>query len=112
MPDGSVVGNQSRRGPILAVLIILLVFVLAGLYLWGAHLSEEAATTVPDTVVPAPNNEPETQRAVADQQILTTVGTSDELSAIEADLAGTNLDTLESEYAQVEQELERALTTP
>ncbi len=55
--------HHSHLGPILAVLIIMLVFIFGGLYLWGGMLSNTPNT--PDEV-PLVNDEPETPRAVAD----------------------------------------------
>lgn len=96
--------KKVHTGPILAVIIILLLIVLMGLYLWGGTLSKDVPL-FPPTV----NNEPETPRAIADLQILQTVSSSDELSALEADIMSTNLDGLDTEMSLVEAELEAAL---
>ncbi len=100
--------HHSHLGPILGVLLILLVIVAAGLYLWGATLFEEGATT--EQQIPMiPNNEPETPRAEADQQILETLSPSNEIDAIEADVLSTNLDSIDADLNTVEQELNNAL---
>lgn len=96
--------HHSHLGPILGVLIIMLVLILGGLYLWGGMLSKEAATDQ-DPIV---NNEPETPRAEADMEIMGTVSSSDELSAIEADVESTNLDSLDSDLTAAEAELDAA----
>jgi len=106
MPDGPGEPQPSHVGPILGVLIVVLVLILAGLYLWGATLSEKQEQTVPRQIE---NNEPETVRAEADAQILDTVSTSDELGSIEADLESTSIDGLDAELDEIDRELDSAL---
>jgi hypothetical protein len=89
------------KGVVIGVLIAALVLIFGAFYLWGSMLGDETAEA---PVIP-PNREPETPRADADVQILNTVSSSDELSAIEADLESTNLETLDAELSQIESEL-------
>lgn len=91
-------------GPILGGLLVLLVLIFGGLYLWGGELARnnEQAVALPKT----PNNEPETPRATADAKILDTVSSSDELASIEADLESTNLDSLDNELDQAGREID------
>lgn len=96
--------NESHLGPILAVLLIVLVLILGGLYLWGAQLSKDMGTTPQSTRV---NNEPETTRAEADTAIFSTVSTSNTIGAIEADLMSTNLDELDTEINAIEAEVNK-----
>ncbi len=98
--------HHSHLGPILGILILILVLILAGLYLWGGVLSKEKLEMEQRQII---NNEPETPRAEADVQILNTTSPSDELDMIDADLDGTNLDSLESELNTIDAELEAAL---
>lgn len=96
--------HHAHVGPILGILVIILIIILGGLYLWGSMLSEsENEARVERTI---PNNEPETPRANADEQIFDTMSSSDELDAIRADLESTNLDTLDTEMSQIEIEME------
>lgn len=98
--------HHSQTGVVLGILIVLLVIILGGLYLWGASLSKESALpTVPEII----NDEPETPRADADVQMLKTVSPSDELDAIEADLESTNLDILGTEIDTLDNELNSGL---
>lgn len=97
--------KKVHSGPVLALIILALLIILGGLYLWGSSLSKEDVLFEPPTV----NNEPETPRAIADLQILETVSSSDEIGAIEADIMSTNLDGLDTEMSLVEAELEAAL---
>jgi hypothetical protein len=96
------IGQTSlARGIIIGLLVIVVVILLCALYIWGSMLGG------PDTepFVPPANNEPETPRADADIQILRTVSSSDELSAIESDLESTNLDSLDKELELIENDL-------
>lgn len=104
IPEGYNKIHHRHLGPILAVLVVLLVLILGGLYLWGGLLFKEAV--IPPPIV---NDEPETPRAVADAQILEVLSPSDELDAIDADLGSTNLDSLDSDLVSAEAELETAL---
>lgn len=100
--------GTSHLAPIIGVLIIMLVLILGGLYLWGRELSKGPAAI---EIVPREieNNEPETTRAEADAEILQTTSTSDEIAAIEADIESTELDTLDAELEEIDRELEAAL---
>lgn len=93
--------HHAHMGPILAGLLILLVLVFIGMYLWGASIATNTAS-IPEPVIP--NNEPETPRAVADQQIFETLSPSDELDAIDADLGSTNFDSLDTDLNTIEAE--------
>jgi uncharacterized protein HemX len=101
--------HNSSLGPILGVLLILLVIIFSGLYLWGAALNSQFETEQNNRTIP--NNEPETVRAVADTQILETVSSSDSLEAIEADVNSTILDSLDAELDEIDRELTSALDT-
>jgi uncharacterized protein HemX len=106
MPETLIEEHHSHIAPILGVLLILLVLILGGLYLWGAALTEEQSTEETRVI---PNNEPETTRAQADAEILETVSPSDSLDAIETDIESTNLDSLDAELTTMEAELNAAL---
>ena len=98
--------HHSYIAPILGVLLVILVLILVGLYLWGAALTNEPVVIEPRVIE---NNEPETPRAEADAQILETVSPSDSLEAIEIDIESTNLDSLDAELDEIERELESGL---
>ena len=91
-----------HSGPILGILVIVLVLILAGLYLWGSVLSTQN-TPLPEK--PVINNEPETPRAETDVKILQTQSASDELSTIDADLSSTNLDSLDADLTAIDAEI-------
>ncbi len=91
--------HHARIGAVLGVLILILVLILGGLFLWGSMLAEKE-----DALPAIENNEPETPRAEADAQILETVSTSDELDAINADLESTNLDSIDSDLQAIDNE--------
>lgn len=95
--------QHARLGPILGMIILILALVLGGLFLWGSMLAnKEAGQPLPPIV----NNEPETPRAAADTQILETTSSSDELSAIEADIESTNLDLIEQDLQAISNEFD------
>ncbi len=104
MPPGY--GGKVHTGPVLAILIIVLVLILGGLYIWGALLSKDTPLYEEPSLI---NNEPETPRAEADRQIFEIVSPSDDLSAIETDIESTNLDTLDTDVHTIGIELDAAL---
>ena len=105
--------EPSSIGILLGILIVILVLILGGLYLWGTTLQN---TTVPaEVTAPAErptadeNNEPESTNAEADAETLRAVSTSDEVNAIEADLEATDLEAIDRELDAIELELDAAL---
>lgn len=112
MPETALAQNVNRRepsvinGPLLAVLAILLVLILGGMYYWFGTMSTTQAPA--PTLRPSDemNNEPESTTAEAQTQTMQAVSTSDELSAIEADLESTNLEAMDSEMQAIETEME------
>jgi len=102
--------NTTQLGIILGVLIVLLVLILGGLYLWGSTMSTDTTPQqpTPAAVRPTPeeNNEPESTTADAQVQALETVSTSNEIGALEADIESTNLDELDAELEAIDAELE------
>ncbi len=98
--------HTTHLGPILAVIVLMLVLIAGGLYLWGGALEKERVLQEEIEIV---NNEPETPRAEADTQILETLSPSDDLDAIEADITSTNLDSLETDLTAVDAEIEASL---
>lgn len=98
--------HHSHAGPVLAVLVLLLLLVFGGLYIWGRMLQTEIPQ--PESPLP-PNNEPETPRSQADVQILDTVSSSDDLGAIESDLQSTNFGDIDTDLEIIGNELDTAL---
>ncbi len=99
--------HHSHVGPILGVLIVVLILILGGLYLWGSILSEGGNEARVERTIP--NNEPETPRANADAKIFNTTSSSNDLDAIYADLESTDLNSLETELGQVETEMSASM---
>jgi hypothetical protein len=98
--------SHAHVGPILGILVIVLVLILGGLYLWGAMLSKQATPALERVI---PNNEPETTRANTDRQIMDTTSSSNDLDAIYADLESTNLNDLDTDLTQIEAEMNGSL---
>lgn len=112
--DAQVEVKQSSsvvNGPLLIILAVLLVIILGGMYYWFSTLTPD---TQPAPVVERPtveeNNEPESTTAEAQVETMQAVSTSDEISAIEADLEATDLDSLDAELEAIDAELEAALS--
>lgn len=99
------------NGPILILLVALLLAVLGGMFYWFTMLDKGGITISPTSLRPTTeqNNEPESTTAEARTEAYGVVSTSDEIPAIEADVEGTNLDSLDSELDAIEAELDAAL---
>ncbi len=96
---------------ILWLLIGILALLLVGLIMWYFALEEQAETAQPisaERPSAEMNREPESRNAVADVDAFGTMSTSDELSAIAADLHSTRLESLDAERGAIEAELERS----
>lgn len=100
-------GEPSHLGVTIGILITLLAMVFIGLYIWGQMMASETIPTGPTIQRPtaAENNEPESTTAEARTEVLNVVSTSDELSAIEADLEATMMGDIESDISAIEAEL-------
>lgn len=100
--------QDTKKGPVtgvvIGVLIVFLVIILGGLYMWGALIKEGNEQSNTPQTREIPNREPETPRADADIQNLNTYSSSDELDIIESDLENTQLE-LDAELNQIEAEL-------
>ena len=104
--------ERSPMGFIIAILVVLLVAILAGLYLWyNSIITQSQQTPVPAATRPTAeeNNEPESPTAKAQTDSFNVVSTSDELSAIEADVESTDLESLDTEMEAIDAELDAAL---
>lgn len=110
MPEGysNPGGKQetSHLGTVLAILIVILILLLGGLYLWGTTLNTEMPSLVPERPTAEENNEPESNNAEAEVETQQAFSTSDTLEALEADLDSTNLDDLDAEFNAIEAELD------
>ena len=92
--------TSSHLGIILGVLIVVLMLILGGLYLWSTTLQQEVPPIMnPSNQLPTAqeNNEPESNNAEADVQTLETLSTSDEIDAMNADIESTNTQTLDAD---------------
>jgi hypothetical protein len=71
--------NGSSAGPIIAVIVILAIIILGGLYFWGERSSDEA--TIENPSVDSINTQSE----------------DDDTSSIEADLDATQIENVDAE---------------
>lgn len=99
--------------PVLVVLAVLLVGILGGLYYWFSTLESSNTPVIAPTPIERPteeeNNEPESTTAEARTETMQTVSTSDEITAIEADLEATDIETLDAELEAIEAELNASI---
>lgn len=119
MPENN--GSQSTgnaaaatpvNGAIIGVLVLLLIMILGGMYYWFSQLTQEVAPAVEPTFErpsAEENNEPESTTAEAAVEALNSLSTSDELAAIEADIAATDLSAIDTELTAIQAELDAAL---
>ena len=102
--------ERIANGPILFLLVVLLLAILAGMYHWFIVLKKDVPD-IPSSLRPtaAENKEPESTTARAQTEAYGVVSTSDEVPAIEADVEGTNLDSIDSELDAIDNELDTAV---
>jgi flagellar basal body-associated protein FliL len=102
-------GESILSAPIIILLFLILVAILAGLLYW--YLLVTKPSMLPGTLRPTAeqNNEPESTTAEARTGVMDVVSTSDELSAIKADLESTFLGDLNAEVQPIKAELDAAL---
>ncbi len=100
--------EPSYAGIILCILIIGLILILGGLFMWNQQLQKNA------NLIPAPieqrptvdqNNEPESTKAEAEVETLGAMSTSDELDAIGADLESTPVSDPNDDFNAIEAEV-------
>jgi len=100
-------GEPSYTGILLGVLIVILILILGGLYMWNQQLQENA-NILPTPIEQRPtveqNNEPESTNAEAEIETLGAMSTSDELDAIGADLESTTVSDTNSDFNAIEAE--------
>lgn len=106
-PEMSVEKSNVINAPILLILGVLLLVILGGMYYWFDTLAEEEPIPAPAVERPLPeeNNEPESTTAEVQTETMLTTSSSDEIEAIEADIEGTNLDTLDAELEAIDAEI-------
>jgi hypothetical protein len=99
------------NGPILFLLVALLFAILGGMFYWFTMLGKDTPVIIPTALRPTAekNNEPESATAKAQAEAYGVVSTSDEIPDIEADVEGTNLDSLDAELDAIEAELDAAI---
>lgn len=104
--------KAGQLGIILGVLIVVLVLILGGLYIWGSTIGVgDTVQTMPTSDRPTAeeNNEPESTNAEAEVETMGALSTSNEIEAIEADIESTDLDELDAELDAIDAELDAAL---
>jgi flagellar basal body-associated protein FliL len=100
-PNTTTVTHDTKRTIALGVLIILLIVILGGLYLWGSLLVKQQGTDV----TPTQTETVSIPSADLDILRLNTMSSSDELGAIDADLESTDLESLDADIDLLEREV-------
>lgn len=96
---------HSHTGIIIGILIIVLMLILGGLYLWVEIIrTTPQIPQTPEATRPTAeeNNEPESTNAEAQVETLKVLSTSDELSAIRADLESGDINGLDAEIQVID----------
>lgn len=104
--------KAAHLGAILGILIVILVLILGGLYVWGSTMSKNPAEPKNNTIerpTAEENNEPESTNAEAEVDTLGALSTSNEIDAIQADIDSTDLSNLNAELNAIEAEINAAL---
>ena len=86
--------NNKSKGPLIAVIVILFLIVIGGLYFLGQRMNKSYNPTT-DTLTTDP---------VTDS--MNTQSDSDDVSSIEADINATNIDNVDQGAAVIEAELQ------
>lgn len=87
--------GKSSIGPVIGAIIIVLLLILGGLYVWGEKVNQESSN--PEDVT-GEQYDPSQDAAVIQ---FTEQGTSDDLNSIEADIQATSLDSIDSAAGNV-----------
>jgi len=92
MPPLQSIPPKKGNGPIIAVLVVLVLIIIGGLYFLNTRSSNKP-------YVPSTGGDPMTES-------LNQQSSSDDLNSIEADLNATNIDNLDQGAAVIEAELQ------
>ena len=79
--------NKSSAGPVIAIVIVLAVIILGGLYFWGQR--DNATENTADAYLSG------------DTAAIKTQSSSDDVNSIEKDLNGTNVDSIGSDLNNI-----------
>jgi hypothetical protein len=94
-PAAAIPQEHAKIGPVLGIIIIISLFVLGGLYYWGAKLNDAGLFPSAEEIRAQPDE-------LSDD--LSSQGASDDITTIEADLEATNLNDIDQELEVVNEE--------
>jgi len=89
--------KNHAKGPIVGIIIIVLVLIFGGFYLWTQRPADTDISETPEEIKQSPD---------ASLDSLLDQGTSDELSDIEDDLSATDLTELDAELQKIQEEFD------
>ena len=110
-PEGSDFGRHDHESPshlglVLGILVVLLVLIAGGMYLWGASLfkADPDVANNPGFVTP-PETGNNNGGGEEEESALSNLESSDEIDFILDDLKKVDIDSIEDELNQIESEL-------
>lgn len=89
--------KDSKTGPLIGSIIVILVIIIGGLYFWGSLISSQKNQIEKNQIF-----EEQTERAQLDATV--TQSTSDDPDSIESDIDATNIESTDSDFDSIEQE--------
>ena len=105
--------KHSHLGIMIGILILVLLLILGGLYLWKTTLDkqmeEDMAAMEDETMMDEAEIDEGNMETTSDPNDLAPVSESDEIDAIEADVEATNIENIDAEMAEIEAEMEAAM---
>jgi len=95
VPTPEVETEKKSAGPLFGIIIIVVLFVLAGFYFWSTQIKDSGSMTAEEIAAEVDPN----------LESLGSQSTSDEIENIEADLDATGLEGLDQELEDIDLEL-------
>ena len=89
--------KDSKVGPLIGSIIVILVIIFGGLYFWGSIISNQKQQIQNDQIL-----DEQAQKTQLDATV--TQSNSDDAASIESDLNATNIDSLDSDFGDIEKE--------
>ncbi len=97
-------GEESKIGPIIGIIIVVIVLIIGALYFWGEKLNKEKINVPANQTVSTVSN-PVVGDATTDATVssLKTQSSSDDLTSITNDLNATAIDAVDVDLKKVTQ---------
>lgn len=89
--------QDSKVGPLVGSIIIILIFIIGGLYFWGSIITNRKLELETQAAL-------QKQAETAEMERVAQQSSSDETNSIEADLKATNVDSLKGDITDITKE--------